>query len=169
MLCAIADTGNMTRAEGTLYISQSALSQQLKDIEGRLKVDLLFRTRKRMLLTPIGNSDNLTRELEAKRYDLIITAAPVADDYDSVGLFEDQMVCIMPEDHRLSVRPFVRLEDFTGFNLIAHVEKGQHGFYQCVFRPKGIEPQRFMAVGQPQAIVEMVASGFGISVSPRWP
>ncbi|WP_319406595.1 LysR family transcriptional regulator [uncultured Desulfosarcina sp.] len=232
MLCAIAATGNMTRAAGTLCISQSALSQQLKDIEGRLKVDLFFRTHKRMLLTPIGkrllntardvvgaieeaeleiariaggdrgelkvgtqclfcfkwlpgvmrtfqkkfpniifeigNSDNLSRELEAKRYDLIITAAPVADDYDSVGLFDDQMVCIMPEDLPLSARPFVRFEDFTGFNLIAHVDRGQHGFYQRVLKPKGIEPQRFMAVGQPEAIVEMVASGFGISVSPRW-
>jgi LysR family transcriptional regulator for metE and metH len=232
MVCAIAATGNMTKAAGILCISQSALSQQLKDIEGKLKVDLFFRTRKRMLLTPIGkrllktarevvgtleemeleiartvegdrgelkvgtqclfcfkwlpgvmrtfqekfpniafeigNSDHLARELEAKRYDLIITAASVADDYDSVGLFEDRMVCIMPEDHPLSARPFIRFEDFNRFNLIAHVDKGQYRFYQLMLRPKGIEPQRFMAVGQPQAIVEMVASGFGISILPHW-
>ena len=33
MVCALAETGNMTRAAEKLAISQSALSQQLKDIE----------------------------------------------------------------------------------------------------------------------------------------
>src|SRR5210317_1728048 len=54
MLCTIVATGNMTKAAGTLCLSQSAISQQLKDIESKLQVDLFFRTRKRMLLTPIG-------------------------------------------------------------------------------------------------------------------
>ncbi|MGV1097839.1 LysR family transcriptional regulator [Thiovibrio sp. JS02] len=54
MLRAVAETGNMTRAAEKLALSQSALSQQLKDIENKLAVNLFFRTRKKMVLTPTG-------------------------------------------------------------------------------------------------------------------
>jgi LysR family transcriptional regulator, regulator for metE and metH len=233
MMCAIAATGNMTKAAETLCISQSALSQQLKDIENKLEVDLFFRTSKRMTLTPIGKkllitaeqvievlegaeltiakivsgdggdlkvgtqcifcykwlprvmrlfqgkfpnidfeigtSSNLAEDLEAKAYDLIITAAPVEDErFACVPLFEDQMVCVIPGDHPLSTRSWIQLEDFNRFNLISHADKGFNRFYQLVLKPNGVEPRRFMTVGQPQAIVEMVASGFGLSVFPRW-
>lgn len=233
MICAIAETGNMTRAAGMLHITQSALSQQLKDIEGKLKADLFFRTSKKMILTPIGknlakkavqiietiedaeleiaktvsgdrgelkvgahcvfcykwlprvmrifqgkfpniefeigNSYDPPRELEDKKYDLIITVVPVPDDrFFFRSLFSDRMVCIMPKDHPLSARSFVRLEDFGGCSLIAHSEEATNRFYQLFLKPKGIHPKRMMAVGPPQAIIEMVASGFGISVVPGW-
>lgn len=233
MICAIAETGNMTKAAARLFISQSALSQQLKDIEGKLKVDLFFRTRKVMILTPIGKkllesaqqviltledaeleiakivsgeqgelkvgiqcifcykwlpgvirffqkkfpniefeigtSNDLANDLESKKFDLIITAAAAPDDqYLYLPLFADHLVCIMPADHPLGARSWVRYEDFGRFNLISHTEKGASRFYQLVLKPRGLEPKRFMPVGQPHAIVEMVASGFGLGVFPRW-
>ena len=232
MLSAIAATGNMTRAAATLCISQSALSQQLKDIEGKLGADLFFRTPKRMLLTPIGKklqqtaeqvvsvvdqteleiarivsgehgelkvgtqclfcfkwlprvmrrfqdtfpniafeigaSMDMAGELNSETFDVIITATPVGEAYDSVDLFADWMVCIMPDDHPLATRPFIRIEDFSLNTLITHAEKTHNRFYQLVLAPRGIEPQRFMAVGQPQAIVDMVAAGFGIGILPHW-
>lgn len=233
MLCAINAAGNMTRAAEKLYISQSALSQQLKDIEGKLQVDLFFRTRKKMILTPagkkllqtaqhvlekiddteleiakmvsgdhgelkvgvqclfcykwlprvmqvfqqrfpniefeLGASSDPAAELHAKTYDIIITAVSTQDDqYTWVPLFEDQMVCIMPKDHPLSIRGYVRFEDFNGSNLISHAERDRSKFYQLVMVPRGLEPKRFMTVGQPQAMIEMVASGFGISIVPMW-
>ncbi|MFA6498848.1 MAG: LysR family transcriptional regulator [Desulfurivibrionaceae bacterium] len=233
MISAIAETGNMTKAAARLFISQSALSQQLKDIEGKLKVALFFRTRKVMLLTPvgkkllesaqqviqtledaeleiaknvsgeqgelkvgvqcifcykwlpgvvrvfqkkfpniefeIGTSSDLATDLESKKFDCIITAASVPDDqYLCVPLFADQLVCIMAADHPLRARSWVRYEDFGKFNLISLTEKGASRFYQLVLKPRGLEPKRFMAVGQPQAIVEMVASDFGLGIFPRW-
>lgn len=54
MVAAIAETGNMTQSAKLLFVSQSALSQQLKEIETRLGANLFFRTRKKMILTPIG-------------------------------------------------------------------------------------------------------------------
>jgi LysR family transcriptional regulator, regulator for metE and metH len=68
----------------------------------------------------------------------------------------------------LSTGSFVQLEDFRGNNLISHSEKGRNHFYQYFLKPKGIEPKRIMSVGAPQAIIEMVAAGFGISIFPRW-
>jgi len=233
MLCTIAETGNMTKAASRLFLSQSALSQQLKDIESKLQVDLFFRTRKSMLLTPIGKkllesaqqviqtiddaeleiakivlgesgelkvgiqcvfcykwlpgvirifqkkfpnielelggSHDLVDELENKKFDFIITAGVKMDErFICKTLFADQLVCIMPVEHSLSSRSYVRFEDFSRFNLISHAEKEASRFYQHYLKSRGVEPKRFMTVGQPHAIVEMVASGFGLGVFPRW-
>jgi DNA-binding transcriptional LysR family regulator len=35
-------------------------------------------------------------------------------------------------------------------------------------KAKGIEPKKIMNIGAPQAILEMVAAGFGLTVFPRW-
>lgn len=233
MLSAINESGNMTRAAEKLCITQSALSQQLKDIEGKLGTDLFFRTRKKMIVTEVGrqlletatqvletldqaeqdisrklsgergelkigtqcifcykwlpqvmhlfqqkfpsveievgNSSDLSEELENKKYNLIISGAVAPGElHASAPLFQDQLVCIMKADHPLSACGFIQFDDFRGNNLISHAEKGKNRFYQQVLKPKGIEPKRIMNVGAPQAIIEMVAAGFGISIFPRW-
>ncbi len=233
MICSIAESSNMTKAAEKLCITQSALSQQLKDIENKLGTDLFFRARKKMILTEVGkqlldtaanvleavdqaertisqkikgetgelkvgtqcifcykwlpqvlrlfhanfphvaievgNSIDLVEELEEKKYDLIISGAiPPAEVHTAVPLFKDQLVCIMPKDHPLAACSFIQLEDLIGKNLLSHAEKGKNRFYQQVLKPKGIEPKKIMNVGAPQAIIEMVLAGFGISIFPRW-
>lgn len=233
MICAISESGNMTRAAEKLCITQSALSQQLKDIENKLGTDLFFRTRKKMILTEvgkqlqttaievidsvekaeyaisteltgekgelkvgtqcifcykwlprvmhlfqakfpnveieIGNSIDVLEELEGKKFDLIITGALAPSTaHSSVSLFKDQLICIMPEDHPLATCSFIQLEDFGANNLISFTDRGRNKFYQHILKPMNIEPKRFMNVGVPQAILEMVAAGLGISIFPRW-
>ncbi len=233
MICSIAESSNMTKAAEKLCITQSALSQQLKDIENKLGTDLFFRARKKMTLTEVGkqlldtavkvlevidqaerritrkmkgetgelkvgtqcifcykwlprvmrlfhakyphveievgNSIDLLEELEEKKYDLIISGAMAhVETHTAVPLFKDQLVCIMPKDHPLTASGFIRFEDFMGENLLSHAEKSKNRFYQQVLKPKGIEPKKIMNVGAPQAIIEMVIAGFGISVFPRW-
>jgi LysR family transcriptional regulator for metE and metH len=54
LVVAIADTGSVTRAGELLYLTQSALSHQLRDIEARLKTPLFHRVGKKMVLTTAG-------------------------------------------------------------------------------------------------------------------
>jgi LysR family transcriptional regulator, regulator for metE and metH len=233
MVCAIAETGTMTRAARKLFVTQSALSQQLKDLEGKLRAALFFRSRRRMVLTPIGkmvlssarpiieslenteleivrfvsgekgelkvgtqcvfcfkwlprvmkvfqdkypgvevevgHCTDLAEGLASKQYDLVITAMPESDHrFAGLPLFEDKGVCVLPEDHPLSTRTYVDLEDFGRFNLISHADKASNRFYQSVLKPRGIRPKRFLTLTQYQAIIEMVAAGFGLAVFPRW-
>lgn len=51
---AIAKEGSITKAGNHLYLTQSALSHQLRDAEEKLGVALFVRLNKRMILTPAG-------------------------------------------------------------------------------------------------------------------
>ena len=54
LVAAIAGAGSMTKAAGELHLTQSALSHQLRDIEGRLATPLFTRLGRRMVLTEAG-------------------------------------------------------------------------------------------------------------------
>lgn len=54
MIQMIARTNNLTKAANMLYISQSALSQQLINIENKIGAKLFFRSGRNMVLTRIG-------------------------------------------------------------------------------------------------------------------
>lgn len=51
---AVADAGGVTKAAGSLHLTQSAVSMQLKRLEESLGVTLLDRANRRMSLTPQG-------------------------------------------------------------------------------------------------------------------
>lgn len=53
-LAAVADTLHFRRAAERLHLSQPALSAQVAQLEEDLGVLLLERTRRRVLLTPVG-------------------------------------------------------------------------------------------------------------------
>ena len=53
-LVALADTGNFSRAAEACHVTQSTLSTGLKEMEGRLGVQVAERTTHSVLMTPIG-------------------------------------------------------------------------------------------------------------------
>ena len=54
MVKEVATYGNLTKAADHLFLTQSALSHQLKEIEGYFNTQLFIRDKKHMLLTPAG-------------------------------------------------------------------------------------------------------------------
>jgi len=54
LVVAVAAAGSLARAGEALYLTPSALSHQLKEIEDKLGTPLFQRLNKKMLLTPIG-------------------------------------------------------------------------------------------------------------------
>lgn len=71
-LLAVAEHGNFTRAADALHVSQPTLSQQIKQLEELLQVQLLDRSGRMVRLTDAGTTylhyvRNALRELEAGR------------------------------------------------------------------------------------------------------
>ncbi|WP_420148386.1 LysR family transcriptional regulator [Spirosoma sp.] len=54
MVREVAHSGNLTKAADQLFLTQSALSHQLKEIEGYFNTQLFIRDKKQMLLTQAG-------------------------------------------------------------------------------------------------------------------
>jgi LysR family transcriptional regulator for metE and metH len=54
LLTAVAESGSVTEAAKRLYLTQSALSHQLRDAEEKLGTALFLRLGKKMVLTPAG-------------------------------------------------------------------------------------------------------------------
>jgi DNA-binding transcriptional LysR family regulator len=53
---AVADEGNLTRAAQRLFVSQPALTKQIKQLESQLGMPLFTRSRAGMTLTPAGQA-----------------------------------------------------------------------------------------------------------------
>src|SRR5687768_15493100 len=80
LVAGLADAGGQPRAARRLNLTQSALSHQLRELEGRIGTQLFVRGRKRMVLTATGERvlasarrvlheiDGLERELMSGEY-----------------------------------------------------------------------------------------------------
>ena len=69
MIKEVARQGNLTRAAECLFLSQSALSHQLREIEDYFKTQIFIRQKKQMLLTEAGrlileSSERILEELD---------------------------------------------------------------------------------------------------------
>lgn len=54
LMVAVTEEGTISKASERLFLTQSALSHQLRDIEQKLGTELFLRLKKRMVLTPAG-------------------------------------------------------------------------------------------------------------------
>jgi len=186
MISSIARTGNMTKAAEALFISQSALSQQLKDIEGKLNVDLFFRTSRKMILTSTGKellqvAEGIIETLEASELEI---ARRVSGESGEFRVGTQCLFCYkwLPGVLAKFQEKFPNIEFEIGssisperelaekiYDVIIGTAVGERGNETFSTHPL-FEDQMvcIMTIAQPQAIIEMVASGFGISAVPRW-
>jgi LysR family hydrogen peroxide-inducible transcriptional activator len=70
-LTAVADTLNFSRAADLCFVTQPTLSAGIKELEERLGVQLIERTRQSVLLTPVG------KDITARAKQLLLDAAEV--------------------------------------------------------------------------------------------
>jgi LysR family transcriptional regulator, regulator for metE and metH len=110
------------------------------------------------------------RALLDGRIDVGIVSDPVKSSRIAVEpLFEDELVAVLPADHRLRKAPYMRAEDFASENLITYAApKEELTVFTDVLQPAGVKPRRWMPMQLTEAMVEMVRAGQGIGVMARW-
>ena len=86
----------------------------------------------------------------------------------SKPLFEDDMLVIVPPEHRLAGRRFVRLEDFAGETLLVYPPKEESTVGNYILSRAGVAPAVIQEVALTEAIIELVKAGLGIAVLAEW-
>ncbi|MFT5720131.1 MAG: LysR family transcriptional regulator for metE and metH [Motiliproteus sp.] len=88
---------------------------------------------------------------------------------DSIPVFQDELVLVTNPTHKLAVRQFIEATDLAGEDYLTYSKSAQPGFeYERFIRPSGVVPHLVTVVEVTDAIVELIAAGFGVSILSRW-
>ena len=99
----------------------------------------------------------------------IVASDPAGPGIAGVRLFGDELVAIMAPDHPLGARPHIVAEDLVGETYLTYSYSNIPGHeHDRLFHPAGVHPRRYINVELPEAIVDQVAAGFGVSILARW-
>ena len=99
----------------------------------------------------------------------VVAGEPAQGGIDGVRLFSDELVAIMAPDHRLAGRAYVEAEDFVDEDYLSYSRTVMPGHeHDRLFRPAQLHPRRYITVELPEAIVELVAAGYGVSILAGW-
>lgn len=115
-------------------------------------------------------TQNPVRSLLDNEADLVIAPGTIkASGINSQILFRDQLVLITSPNHPLAQQAFVEAADLADQEYLTYSRDRQPGFeYDRFIRPAGISPQYVQIVEWTDAIVELVAAGFGVSILSQW-
>jgi LysR family transcriptional regulator for metE and metH len=83
-------------------------------------------------------------------------------------LFEDDVLIVVPPEHRLAARNFAAPEDFATENILLYPPKTESTLLTKILEPAGIRPRKIEEVLVTEVILEMVIGGLGIAALPRW-
>ena len=84
-------------------------------------------------------------------------------------LFEDELLAVVPPNHALAAKPYIKPEDFAEYPLLVYsVPLEENLIFQKILNPEGIIPKRIYKVMLTEAIIEMVKAGIGIGVLAKW-
>ena len=129
----IADEGSITRAAEKLFITQSALSQQLQKLEKELGVALFVRNKSDWILTPEGkvyveNAREMLR-IKQRTYTIIADMANTHRGYLSVGMTPgrgtDMFTYVYPKFHDLYPEFTIEPRELSVRNQQEAIRKGE--------------------------------------------
>lgn len=133
--------------------------QHLKDSHPDVSIQVVAAAAK----SPLENLSDHTVDIA------IVSGENAATRLETVHLFDDELLFIMPAGHRLADRNHIEGQDIVGEDFITytHIPEPDRE-YAKLFRPNDTYPNWTETVELPEAIVEMVAAGLGTSVLAGW-
>lgn len=88
---------------------------------------------------------------------------------DSIPIFQDELVLVAHPQHSLATQSFIEASDLESEDYLTYSQSAQPGFeYERFIRPSGVVPYLVTVVEVTDAIVELIAAGFGVSILSKW-
>ena len=117
----------------------------------------------------IEATDNPFEALLEGKLDLAIVCDPIRNRrIRYTPLFEDEVVIIVPPEHRLAGKKFAAPIDFATENLIIYPPKEESTVLNRFLTPAGIAPRKIQEVMLTDVIIEMVRGGLGVAALAKW-
>jgi LysR family transcriptional regulator for metE and metH len=109
--------------------------------------------------------------LQEGAVDIVSASGPKGAEagFEWIHLMRDPLAVIMAPGHRLMNRSHVDPADLAGERFIAHAAAREPGFaWQARTLPADVSPSHAREVQLPEAIIDLVSAGLGVSVLPYW-
>lgn len=117
----------------------------------------------------IEATDNPYEALLEGKLDVAIVCGPIRNrKIQYTPLFDDEMVIIVPRDHRLAGRKYAELAELAKETLILYPPKEESTVLNKFFAPAGLWPRKIQEVMLTDVIIEMVAGGLGVAALAKW-
>jgi LysR family transcriptional regulator for metE and metH len=102
--------------------------------------------------------------------DLVITADPIAElDLAYLPLFSYEAQLALPRDHELVDKPWIEPADLAREVLICYpVDRNRLDIFSSFLEPAGVEPLRVRNAELTTMMIQLVASGRGLTCLPNW-
>ncbi len=89
-------------------------------------------------------------------------------DVRTIVLYKDELVLVVPSNHRYAKRGSVKVDELADESLILFDrDSGYYGMIVGLFRDLGVVPQQQMQLDNIEATKKMVESGLGIALLPE--
>ena len=89
-------------------------------------------------------------------------------DVRTIVLYKDELVLVVPSNHRYAKRGSVKVDELSEESLILFDrDSGYYGMIVGLFRDLGVVPQQQMQLDNIEATKKMVESGLGIALLPE--
>lgn len=115
-------------------------------------------------------TQNPLQNLQQGTVDVVLAPGHLAiPGIDSIPVFQDELVLVTHSKHKLATKQFIQATDLVGEDYLTYSKSAQPGFeYERFIRPSGVVPHLVTVVEVTDAIVELIAAGFGVSILSRW-
>ncbi|MCB1685885.1 MAG: LysR family transcriptional regulator [Pseudomonadales bacterium] len=102
--------------------------------------------------------------------DLVITADPLEDlGLAYLPLFSYEAQLALARDHKLAQRPWIEPADLASETLISYpVDRSRLDVFTSFLDPAGVEPLRVRNAELTTMMIQLVASGRGVTCLPNW-
>ena len=166
----VAEAGNITAAAQNLFISQSAVSQSVKQLESDLQTRLFARNSRGVSLTPDGKMlyeyvRSAMGLLQSGKVDIAFASTPQdASSLSTFRCFDTHSIFVAAADYDCDFDHVYTLEEIVHFPLILLERKASSRLYlDKFFLQNGHHLNPEIELGARSLLVDLAAIGFGVA------
>lgn len=114
----------------------------------------------------VDKFDELVKKVKSNQLDIIFVSEYSVPDMNFVKLYIDELVLVMPVNHKLSSQITVPISKLKNEKFILSAD-GLNYETGIIFNRNGINPEIKYKVNEDFTVIKMVESGFGVSILPK--